>query len=87
MIKLILVMLTAACSLIWLVCTYQKQEWGLQCAFIAASCALIIGLDWFSVGITIPSNLVEIEEWINMAFITIGTLTVYHLHRMNKINW
>ncbi len=87
MIKLILVTLTAACSLIWLLCTYQKHEWGFQCAFIAASCAMIVGLDWFSMGITLPSNLVEIEGWLNMVFIAWGTVTVYHLHRMKKLSW
>jgi hypothetical protein len=48
---------------------------------------MIVGLDWFSMGITLPSNIVEIEGWLNMVFIAWGTVTVYHLHRMKKLSW
>jgi hypothetical protein len=86
MIKLVLVMLIAACSIIWLMCTYKKHEWGAHYAFIAASCAIVMGFDWFSTRIAIPSNLVKLESLMNPVFFALGIGTIYFLHRTEKIS-
>lgn len=86
MIKLIFVILIAACSLIWLMYTYKRHEWGAHYAFIAASCAIVMGFDWFSKGITIPTNLASFENSINLIYIVLGIGALYVMHRTEKIN-
>jgi hypothetical protein len=85
MLKLIFVMLIAACSLIWLMYTYKRQEWGAHYAFIAASCAIVMGFDWFSTGITIPTSLANFENSINLIYIVLGIGALYVMHRTEKI--
>jgi hypothetical protein len=75
-----------ACSLIWLICTYRKQEWGNHYALMAASCALVVGLDWFSMGIGLPVSLGMMDRWLNVFFMVLGAGTVIHLHRTEKLN-
>jgi hypothetical protein len=86
MIKPILVMLIAACSLVWLMCTYQKHEWGTHYAFIAASCAIVMGFDWFTSRMALSSNLVKLEILLNPVFFALGIITLYFLHKTEKFN-
>jgi hypothetical protein len=79
-------MLTLVCSLIWLLCTYQKQWWGYHFTLMAASCAMITGLDLFFMGMSLPFSIAEIDKWLNLVFIALGVGTIIHLHKTEKLN-